>query len=969
MAEYENLGKTEVVNIEFTTLAKAVPGILLVNPTSTKTSIGFTVDETDADNVGAITKIELVHKDGTVVADSIEQRAFTNLLSNNSYTVKVTYVYNLNDGLGDKTTTQALKVSTASKRIPTFSSITNKKVGLSSFSADYELNDVDNTLTYYKVELYEGSTLVTENPDKKISFTELSYYTDYTVKITYGYDLNDGKGELTKSRDYSFKTQPYINVTEFKILNSTAVSVGDTILISAKLDNPFGLTVKSVEINGKKYDVTGASTTNRIYVEIVHNGQFAGGDTYFSIENLNATLDSAWFTVAPESRLSDNVFINGKLEIVKMELVNEKLEPVEWTFPSDKVYVLITLDNPTGYTLYALDCINAVTEVKKIDDNRWCCQVELDDGWNEVHLNWIGYRNEYIENGALDCSGLNDYCYKVTSDEIKYVTTPDDLKNMNGGCYYELVGDIDLSGLEWVGNDFNGVFNGKGYAIKNMSFVGTFKNEEARLGLFSAGSGFIQNLNVEKASIIAEITSDNVNGYYAYCGGLVASAIQLNIYNCNIDEYSVFTVKNTTNQDTYVGGLIGYVENNTTVNIQSSVNSADISADNYVGGFVGYVEFDTIVTITNCENRGSVVGSYCAGGFVGYASTVSIADCTNSGDVSAEGEMTTYAGGFVGCASALSIADCTNSGVIGAVSEYSSYAGGFVGYTSTVTIANCTNSGDVSACGGGTAYAGGFVGSASSDYAAFTIENCTNSGDVSAEGEMTAYAGGFVGSAEDVSIENCTNSGDVSTAGEKNIIAGGFVGSAADVSIADCTNRGNIMAQSKSEFESMDTLSLGGFVGIARHLRVSWCINRGNVSADVGRRSSALGGFVGDVTHDSQIDGCVNYGSLSGGYYVGGFVGRIRGGYNSSVKMSYCLNSVNLGSDFVFGGLIGKNDTSNLDVENSYSLANGRGYNGELCTIEQLNSKEFYTDRLCWSVEDWDFSDLDVENGKYPKQK
>ena len=40
--------------------------------------------------------------------------------------------------------------------------------------------------------------------------------------------------------------------------------------------------------------------------------------------------------------------------------------------------------------------------------------------------------------------------------------------------------------------------------------------------------------------------------------------------------------------------------------------------------------------------------------------------------------------------------------------------------------------------------------------------------------------------------------------------------------------------------------------------------------------------------------------------------------------------------------------------------------NGVDCTVEQLNSKAFYTETLGWSEDVWDFSELDVENRKYP---
>ena len=60
---------------------------------------------------------------------------------------------------------------------------------------------------------------------------------------------------------------------------------------------------------------------------------------------------------------------------------------------------------------------------------------------------------------------------------------------------------------------------------------------------------------------------------------------------------------------------------------------------------------------------------------------------------------------------------------------------------------------------------------------------------------------------------------------------------------------------------------------------------------------------------------------------------------------------------------------STITITNSYSLVSGDRYNGEACTVEQLNSKEFYTETLGWSEDVWDFSELDFENGKTPVLK
>ena len=712
--------RTIVHELTAKTIAKATPEISVHTPTKSQTSVGFSIDETDTDNVGTFTKIELYKGNELVkTADSLNTREFIELLSNNTYTVEVTYVYDLNDGEGKHTVTRELAITTYAKAAPSFN-VKNESITTNGINVQYDITDVDNILSAYKVELYKGNTLVSENSDKKIDFTELSYYTDYTVKITYVYDLNDGNGNQTSIQNYNFKTLPYIDVTECSIANTSAVSEGETIFMSVKLDNPLGMTIESVVINGEIYNVTGASTKNKIFVEIVYNGQFAGGDTYLKIDQVNAKIDSTPLSIEPKTELSDNVFINGKLEVLKIEFVNDRFEPMDWAFPTDKVYILITLDNPTDFTI---DSVNEnITTLTKIDNNRWYYSVSLYTGWNYRSLSSLSYHNEYIHK-TITYSDMNtNYFYSVASKEIKYISTPDDLKNMSDSYYYELKNDIDLAGLEWQGSEFDGVFDGKGYSIKNMSFVGTVKNTDAYLGLFSHGNGVIQNVNIEEATIIAEVTSDDGNEYSAYCGGLIGRLTAcLIIHGCTVDECTIIDVKN----------FVGYV---------------------YAGGLVGGDAAH--LTITNCTNSGSVSVSVSAidseayaGGLVGSASHLIITNCTNSGSVSVSVSATdseAYAGGLVGGTHPLyatvNITNCTNSGSVSATSYSYAYAGGLVGETYDLTIANSTNSGSVSgsATSYSYAYAGGLVGSVSH----LTITNCTNSGSVSA---TSHYAHGLVG--------------------------------------------------------------------------------------------------------------------------------------------------------------------------------------------------------------------------------
>ncbi|MBQ7384336.1 MAG: hypothetical protein IJV72_06055, partial [Clostridia bacterium] len=74
----------------FTTAAKAKPTVAITRSSITQTSVEFGVSFTDTDGVGEISKIELLHKSGSKTAENTAVRSFSGLLSNNTYTVKVT---------------------------------------------------------------------------------------------------------------------------------------------------------------------------------------------------------------------------------------------------------------------------------------------------------------------------------------------------------------------------------------------------------------------------------------------------------------------------------------------------------------------------------------------------------------------------------------------------------------------------------------------------------------------------------------------------------------------------------------------------------------------------------------------------------------------------------------------------------------------------------------------------------------
>lgn len=207
VAEYVNGNKTEHICIEFKTESKTAPNIEIVNVTKTQTSIGFTINENDNDNVGAVTKIELLHSNGVIVADSINIREFTNLLSNNTYTIKVTYTYDLNDGAGAQTVNKTLDIKTEPKTAP-YSEITNIEQLKDNIGGEFDVFDCDNTILRSNLSIsnFNGEIDNLENAFD-FDFDGLNCFQyEYVISLTLVYDLNDGKGEQEAKTSHTVAT-------------------------------------------------------------------------------------------------------------------------------------------------------------------------------------------------------------------------------------------------------------------------------------------------------------------------------------------------------------------------------------------------------------------------------------------------------------------------------------------------------------------------------------------------------------------------------------------------------------------------------------------------------------------------------------------------------------------------------------------------------------------------------------------
>ena len=276
--DYRYDGKTYTVSLPFRTEAKAEPSYAIVNPTKTQTSIGFDLTETDPDNIGTATKIELLHKGVIVKTENADVRSFTDLLSNNEYTVRVTYTYDLNDGTGAQTKTAELAVRTEAKTEPTYV-LSNPTKTQTSVGFDLTETDPDNIGTATKIELlHKGVIVKTENADVR-SFTDLLSNNEYTVRVTYTYDLNDGTGAQTKTAELAVRTEAKTEPT-YVIQNPTRTDTRIGFDLTETDPDNIG-TVTKIELwkDGQVYK-SALDMNTRVFTELASYSQYTLKITY-----------------------------------------------------------------------------------------------------------------------------------------------------------------------------------------------------------------------------------------------------------------------------------------------------------------------------------------------------------------------------------------------------------------------------------------------------------------------------------------------------------------------------------------------------------------------------------------------------------------------------------------------------------------------------------------------------------------
>lgn len=195
--------------------------------------------------------------------------------------------------------------------------------------------------------------------------------------------------------------------------------------------------------------------------------------------------------------------------------------------------------------------------------------------------------------------------------------------------YFKLSSNIDMTeynnGEGWEPiQDFNGVFNGRGYTISNLKIN---RPTKSNVGLFGniQGDAKISNVNFTDVSIIGGEYTGTLAGY---CSGTVTnvhikggsitgmrSSAGAIAGAYGISKMSNCTVKANVDGDSEVGGIIGTLYSGIINRVSYEGN---VTATSDVGGLIGLVRVSTASTeISECVARAAVNGKNNLGGFIG----------------------------------------------------------------------------------------------------------------------------------------------------------------------------------------------------------------------------------------------------------------------------------------------------------------------------------------------------------------
>lgn len=870
-----------------------------MNVQSTQTAITFELNVTDTDNVGAITKIELLHgNDEPIVADTSDVRTFENLLSNNDYTVKVTYTYDLNDGVGEQQIVKTADVKTKAKAVPTVE-ITNVQSTQTEISFGLNITDTDNVGAITKIELLHGDDepIVASDLTSR-SFENLLSNNDYTVKVTYTYDLNDGAGkqQIVKTADIKTKAKatPSVTIDNFSnTINQISAdvtfedidSIGEIINIVLKKDD-----VQVAITNDRTsiiFDALDSDTEYTIVVEYKYNLNDGNGEQ--TATQTARRYTSPVFEFVEATCANTSAVIKGDVIYFEAIINNPSGVTVEQVKINDRYYA------PSAGTTRNSVIVNINVEDQFEGGNTDLVVTEIK---GILHGQKVSFSIKNDNNVSVFVNG--DFTVKGIKVVDENNDEPVDAVFMDKEYYYLVqignktgynIDSITISGVVFYAKDIEVIDNSllkirieTKYGKNKYGNITAVEYHNDYVGNKSKNIQSAQNFVYECFSNSIPIEINNIeellamvqHGYYVLGSDIVFSGTEW---------------MPTTSFDGYLDGQNHSIKG---LNCAKTFEDVDIEWGLFkkVSGIVKNLKLygRAIITITSTDN---LIRNALIGGLSARVGDVSIIDIENHISIALSGY------GNIG-------------GIIG-MDINSTYP--------DVKMTNCVNYGSISGD-----VAGGIVGAGFG----FVITGCINYGDITG-----GTIGGISGNGGD--IVNCVNDAVVRGRG----YVGGIVGAMGNVT--QCINKGDIYGETY----------VGGIGGY--QIGISNSINRGTVTSE-----NIAGGILA-FGEGVSISNVINEGTIIGGAVAGGLIGKAYchdHGFINTINDSYNSGEIRCSTGLEYGPVVGVL-IGTLNNEQCFYITAVEGNEiGEQKTLEEI----IEIMKTKWDQNIWDFDNLD-ENG------
>lgn len=670
----------------------------------------------------------------------------------------------------------------------------------------------------------------------------------------------------------------YTNIPATQKYEPESYGIGENIMVSSGTDNSFAL--KSV-CGWLKLQLTGTGTVYKIRLKGNNNEQLAGtASINYDIPNITLIGDCSG-EIGDSEVGGTLVFDDEYITEITLDCGNEG----------------IALDMETATEFYITLVPQTFSKgISIVADMGNGCILEKSTN-NTISIE----RNHIVPMGMIETysqiKDANDFLEFIKATNSNYYNR---FKNAAGEIV--LANDIDLEGIEISqitgldGAGFVDVFNGQGFALKNLAFAGG--------SLIKENKGTIKNVTFDGC------TFDN-------------SIIGVNAADATVSGVSMTA----------------------TCDVEFAAPTGAFDFGFIVGKNAGLVEKCTNAVVYQKELASTPNKSCNFGGIVG-SSTGLVSDCSFSGTFDmyvvapTKSQLHTFAGvvGYInGAANQVMVTGCSNSGTVkvGFKTGVMFAVGGVVGGTTAVAkatgnygiVEKCENTGSVDMLytdGGSGAYpvCGGVCG-----YIEGYIQNCVNRGNIALEclhatNTWTGVKQGGVAGIVTIGANNCHNYGILSfkgnasggTAGAKRagnsglsvwagvIAAAGPISANNNVVFKNCTNNADINL-APGTLLGTPQFDVGGVFGTLTGLAEN-CVNNNNVSLVTACFVPRVGGIA--AATDTNIIKCNNFGTIKvddNGVYSAGDVSNNRhhvlmGGIvgagctnNTSFALTECKNS------------------------------------------------------------------------------